>query len=211
MPHAQKFAANLESAINWVLDPVDSPPADLPDDLPPLISDNDDETLPHPSTLGNDPPPYAPVDPKVTGTPKPPLPAPFGELRSLPLACPVPADPRTLASPNRDEKRLIDLTGEDDVPSFAPPRVVAPPSSPRTGPATKPDSDLERALKASQVQADDGDDEMAKAISMSMATLGSTEEETVGMLDSIKPEERIREPATCVVPFLWHFYELPTD
>ncbi|BGP51410.1 hypothetical protein JCM10450v2_007352 [Rhodotorula kratochvilovae] len=175
---ALKFGANAESAVNWVLEGApDSPAANL-DDLPPLIST--DDQLPHPSTLGQTPPPYAAVDPKTTTSGKTLLPAPF------------------FSKQDKDGK-LIDLTGEDEVPSFAPPRVIAPPSSPKSGAPAKDDDDLQRALQASQLEANDGDDEMAKALSMSMATLGSTEEETVGVIESIKPEERIREPGTPTV------------
>ncbi|GAA5839051.1 hypothetical protein JCM9279_002577 [Rhodotorula babjevae] len=174
---ALKFGANAESAINWALDPVDSP-AQADNDLPPLIST--DDHLPHPSTIGTQPPPYALEDPKVHAPQhKPLLPAPF------------------VPPPLSEKKDLIDLTGDLD---DAPPAFAAPPSSPRLAsaapppPSNKHDSDLAAALKASQ--ADDADEEMAKAISMSMATLGSTDEETLGVVDSIKPEDRIREPAT---------------
>ncbi|GAA5891598.1 hypothetical protein JCM8208_007334 [Rhodotorula glutinis] len=176
---ALKFGANAESAINWVLDPVDSP-VQANDDLPPALISNDGDHLPHPSTLGTQPPPYAPQGPKVYGPQhKTLLPAPF------------------VPPPSTGNKDLIDLTGDMD---DAPPAFAAPPSSPRLAGAapppssTKQDSDLAAALKASQV--DDADDEMAKAISMSMATLGSTDDETLGVVDSIKPEDRIREPAT---------------
>ncbi|GAA6055021.1 hypothetical protein JCM3770_006698 [Rhodotorula araucariae] len=177
---ALKFGANTESAVNWVLEGAPDSPAAVPDDLPPLISS--DEQLPHPSTLGQLPPPYAPVDPTVptTTSGKTLLPAPFFSTRAT-------------------EDKVIDLTGDDERPAFAPPRVVAPPSSPQGGTLAKDDDDLQRALKASQLEANDGDDEMAKALSMSMATLGSTEEEAVGILDSIKPEERIRDPGTPAV------------
>jgi len=180
-----------------------------------LIS-TDDEHLPHPSTLGTQPPPYAPEDPKVHGPqPKPLLPAPFGALTSSSLPSFLldldrlswlTLAPPAVPPPTSDKKELIDLTGDFD---DAPPAFAAPPSSPRLAgaapppPSNKHDSDLALALKASQ--ADDADEEMAKAISMSMATLGSTDDETLGVVDSIKPEDRIRGPAACVLrppPFL---------
>ncbi|GJN93790.1 hypothetical protein Rhopal_006848-T1 [Rhodotorula paludigena] len=180
---ALRYNDNVEAAINWIFDGCPDNavvPADLP---PPLVAAADDESLPHPSMLGQNPPPYTPR----TTTPveqhgRAPLPAPF-----------VP--------PKDDSKsQLIDLTDTDEgsIPAFAPPRISAPNPSPRLTP-TKEDDELARAIKASQVDADDGDDELSKAISMSMATLGSTEEEAVGIVESIKPEDRIREPETPTV------------
>ena len=49
------------------------------------------------------------------------------------------------------------------------------------------------ALQVSRIEADNKDDELSKAISMSLASLGSTEEESIGAIEAIKPEDRIRE------------------
>lgn len=62
------------------------------------------------------------------------------------------------------------------------------------GPLQQPNADdLQMALQASRIEADDKDDELTKAISMSLASLGSTEEETIGAVQAIKPEDRIRD------------------
>jgi hypothetical protein len=107
----------------------------------------------------------------------------------------------------------IDLTAEDsDSQSSSYP---APPSTqqkllcaPRTSPHPHTDSktlaaaygpqqpsadDLQMALQVSRIEADNKDDELSKAISMSLASLGSTEEEAIGAVEAIKPEDRIRE------------------
>lgn len=114
----------------------------------------------------------------------------------------------------KPEKTEIDLTGEDSdsqqtVPSN---RLLLPapyPSSNTAGntgeggaapvycPQPAGADDLQRALQASQLDADDKDDELSKAISMSMATLGSTEDEAIGLMEAIQPEDRVREGNRC--------------
>ncbi|GAA5888397.1 hypothetical protein JCM6882_008605 [Rhodosporidiobolus microsporus] len=182
---AQKYGGNIEAAANWCLNGAPPSPQLGPSDVdelempPPLVpADADaDDNLPHPSTLiRGDPPPYAPskeLPPPPPAATEKILPAPFY---------------------NNEKKNpsLIDLTGSDDGHPPMPKLIAAPPSSP-TARLTKnndEDDDLQRALKASQA---DGDDDLTKAMALSMATLGSTDEEQLSVVDSIKPEERVRE------------------
>ncbi|KAJ8291956.1 hypothetical protein OF846_004739 [Rhodotorula toruloides] len=162
-----RFGGNVTAAANWIYDGAVEGPAATDDDAPPPLISTDEE-LPHPSTLGQ-PPPY----------PGPELP-PFG---------PAPAV---------EQKNLIDLTNDDEPPpTFALPRLLpAPHPSPTLGPSNPPTSgeaDLGKAIKASQTAADDQDAELSKAISLSMASLGSTDEQAVSEVEKIKPEDRIRD------------------
>ncbi|GAA6037721.1 hypothetical protein JCM8097_002307 [Rhodosporidiobolus ruineniae] len=176
---ALRYGSNLEQATAWVLD--DPPPSpdlparpnspnliDLDDQPPPLVSVDDDDNLTHPSLLGKgDPPPYAP--PKDA-----PPPADKDKLLPAPFVSP--------------KQNVIDLTASDDFSSLGPRVTAAPPSSP-TARLSKGDDDLQRALEASE----NDDDDLTKAMALSMATLGSTEEEQLSVVDGIKPEERMRE------------------
>ncbi|PRQ71050.1 Proteophosphoglycan ppg4 [Rhodotorula toruloides] len=163
-----RFGGNVAAAANWIYDGAVEGPAAADDDAPPPLISTDAE-LPHPSTLGQ-PPPYS----------GPELP-PFGP-----------------AAPAVEQKNLIDLTNDDEPPpAFAPPRLLpAPHPSPTLGPSNAPTSggaDLSKAIKASQTAADDQDADLSKAISLSMASLGSTDEQAVSEVEKIKPEDRIRK------------------
>lgn len=110
------------------------------------------------------------------------------------------------AAPAVEQKNLIDLTNDDEPPpTFALPRLLpAPHPSPTLGPSNPPTSgeaDLGKAIKASQTAADDQDAELSKAISLSMASLGSTDEQAVSEVEKIKPEDRIRDGNRCDTSF----------
>ncbi|GAA5881280.1 hypothetical protein JCM1840_003843 [Sporobolomyces johnsonii] len=185
---ALRFGKNAEAAANWIFDNPDLPslPNDYrpstpisQDEIPPLISADDD--LPHPSTIGHQgqPPPYSsaygPPEYRHTGN----YGAPAAE--KAPLSAPYTGHGPT---------QTIDLTHDNEVPSFAPPKSSAPQKL-LMGPDDA-DSDLQRALKASTQDAG-ADDDMSKALALSMATLGSTDEEAIGVVEGIAPQDRIRE------------------
>ncbi|GAA5956870.1 hypothetical protein JCM8115_003847 [Rhodotorula mucilaginosa] len=206
-----KFKGNLDQAVNWIMDGAkeDAAVGPFDDDLPPLIpagahnSPVLDEVLPHPSTLGritDEPPPYS-----------------TAAIDFRPPAA-LAADKEEAIAPTRRITE-IDLTADDsDSQSSSHP---APPSTqqkllcaPRTSPHPHTDSktlaaaygpqqpsadDLQMALQVSRIEADNKDDELSKAISMSLASLGSTEEEAIGAVEAIKPEDRIREGNSPVV------------
>ncbi|GAA5861960.1 hypothetical protein JCM8547_001539 [Rhodosporidiobolus lusitaniae] len=197
-----KYGSNLAAASDWILNGAPaSPPATVDfDDIPPLVSaqgvvqpvhteGEEDEALPHPSTIGaggrkDSPPSYEEVSGGGKGGVEKILPAPYSQ----------------------PDAKLIDLTDEPDstAPSFVGPKLLtAPPSSPtaRQSPqlGSGGDADLQRALEASKADAGvagggEGEDDLSKAMALSMATLGSADEETVGgVIDGIKPEDRVRE------------------
>ncbi|GAA5862083.1 hypothetical protein JCM3774_006167 [Rhodotorula dairenensis] len=207
---AIKFKDNLDQAVNWIMDSAKED--DLNDDLPPPLipaggnnSPALEEGLPHPSTIGrgiaDDPPPYS-----------------TAAIDFRPPAALV-------AGKEVATRKLtdIDLTADDSdsqssagiaAPYPAPPSLVlasqkllcAPRTSPQPhtttgtyGPQQPNADDLQMALQASRIEADDKDDELTKAISMSLASLGSTEEETIEAVQAIKPEDRIRDGNSPVV------------
>ncbi|BGP19873.1 hypothetical protein JCM10213v2_008004 [Rhodosporidiobolus nylandii] len=186
---ALKFNSNIEAAANWVMNGAPASPVSgggwLPevntDDIPPLVSaDAQDEfELPHPSTVGRgDPPPYEASQAMMEGEGvEKKLPAPFVEKQNS----------------------IIDLTGDDTAPPSIRGYLPAPPSSPTlrlSGANAGGDADLARALEASKKSANDEDDDFSKAMALSMASIGSAEEEGVGAVAEIKPEDRVREDMT---------------
>ncbi|GAA5990371.1 hypothetical protein JCM10908_007340 [Rhodotorula pacifica] len=217
---AIKFPHNMDAAVNWIMDGAkDDGPAGTPnDDLPPPLIPaggynspvlTTDEVLPHPSTLGRG----------TTPVEKPLPPPPPYSTEAIDFR-PTVQEKQPVAGDVKRTLTEIDLTADDsDSQSSAGggmPRIPAPSSTqkllcaPRVSPTSaasqtligpqqaNPD-DLQLALLASRQEADDNDDELTKAISMSMATLGSTEDETIGMIEAIKPEERIREGNSPVI------------
>ncbi|GAA6014555.1 hypothetical protein JCM10207_001643 [Rhodosporidiobolus poonsookiae] len=174
---ARRFGSNAEAAADWVMnDPAPSPPpADTDTDaMPPLVSGDEDEPPPHPDTIfAEKPPPYTPGD-------KPP-------------ATPAPTEKKLPAPYVQPKSDVIDLTGSDDFSTAQQQQqrlaLPAPPSSP-TARLSTGDDDMQRAIAASQ---QDADDDFSKAMALSMATLGSADEEQVSVVDGIKPEERVRD------------------
>ncbi|GAA5963445.1 hypothetical protein JCM21900_004646 [Sporobolomyces salmonicolor] len=185
---ALRFGKNAEAAANWIFDNPDLPslPNDyrpstpiIQDEIPPLAPADDD--LPHPSTIGHQgqPPPYSaaygPQEYRHTGNYGAPA------AGKAPLAAPYTGHGPT---------QTIDLTHNHEVLSFAPPKPSAPQKL-LMGPDDA-DSDLQRALKAS-TEGVEPDDDMSKALALSMATLGSMDEEAIGIVEGIAPQDRIRE------------------
>ncbi|GAA5827890.1 hypothetical protein JCM11251_007718 [Rhodosporidiobolus azoricus] len=210
---AQKYGSNIEAAANWCLNGAPPSPTFGPNnvdelDMPPLVWDQDVD-LPHPSTVGKgDPPPYVPL--------KDPPPPPAASDKILPAE---------FYGNDKKNPSAIDLTGSDDGQPVMPKLITAPPSSPTPRLSNNvqnkdEDDDIQRALKASQA---DGDDELTKAMALSMATLGSTEEEQLSVVETIKPEDRVREDMsippilrstsplqTLLSAYLQALYSLPT-
>ncbi|BGP58028.1 hypothetical protein JCM8202v2_005685 [Rhodotorula sphaerocarpa] len=214
---AAKFDGNLEQAANWVFDGAQEDAGNDDNAMPPLI----------PSAPNNSPP-LQPVQPQAAyAKPWTAAQTASGGVSSQEKQLPPPPpysvdatdfrpDDKPSSGDAKPEKTEIDLTGEDSdsqqtVPSN---RLLLPapyPSSNTAGntgeggaapvycPQPAGADDLQRALQASQLDADDKDDELSKAISMSMATLGSTEDEAIGLMEAIQPEDRVREGNSPVV------------
>ncbi|GAA6062743.1 hypothetical protein JCM10212_000383 [Sporobolomyces blumeae] len=191
--------------------PTDDPPP------PPLIpiDDDDDTPLVHPSLLGikpsrpttttttHDPPAYEDAVRSDPRTSTKLLPAPFSpsnekdvvDLTSatdpaaaaparrdlLPRALPPPPNPTHLSDQDLDLQRAIEISTHENTQTTS------------TTTKTRPDVVLDDDDNDdSGLNATAGEDDLSKALALSMATLGSTQEEAIGVVEAIEPQDRVR-------------------